>query len=249
MTSAFFIQLRRELGAIYNSPMAYVIFFFFSLIAGSIFYNNLQYLEFGTRISVMQMFFLGVWFWMCLLIMIPLITMRLYSEEYKSGTIELLLTAPVSNWDIVLSKFFSAFVFYVTLWAPTVLYLLVFQWVTGGEVPVKMANTLLCYVMVLSVGAFFLSVGLFASSLTRNQALAAFITFALLLALFFLGLLSMSTSESKFSAFMEYISCYMHMRNYLEGIFDTRPLVFYFSGTALFLALTHRVMAVKKLKI
>ncbi|MEM1158497.1 MAG: ABC transporter permease [Verrucomicrobiota bacterium] len=248
MTSAFFIQLRRELGAIYNSPMAYVIFFFFTFIAGSIFYNNLQFLEMGARISVMQMFFLGVWFWMCLLIMIPLLTMRLFSEEYKTGTIELLLTAPVSDWDIVLSKFFSAFLFYLTLWAPTVVYLLVFQWVTGGEIPVKIPNTLLCYLLVVLVGAFFVSVGLFASSLTRNQALAAFTTFALLLGLFFLGLLGLNMEESKFTAFMEYISCYQHMRNYLEGIFDSRPVIFYLSGTLLFLALTQRLMAVKKLK-
>ncbi len=247
MTSAFFIQFRRELGAIFNSPMAYVIFFFFTFIAGSIFYNNLQFLELGARVSVMQMFFLGVWFWMCLLIMIPLVTMRLFSDEYKSGTIELLMTAPIGDWDVVLSKFFAALFFYLTLWAPTVIYLLVFQWVTGGQLPLKLENTLLCYLLVMLVGAFFVSIGLFASSLTKNQALAAFITFALLLGLFFLGLLSFNMSESKFSPFMNYISCYQHMRSYLDGVFDTRPLVFYLSGTLLFLALTQRVMAVKKL--
>lgn len=248
MTSAFFIQFKRELGAFFNSSMAYIIFFFFTLIVGSAFYNNLQYLELGVRVSVMQMFFLGAWFWICLLIMIPLITMRLFSEEYKTGTIELLMTAPVSDWDIVLSKFFAGLFFYVTLWAPTVVYLFVFQWVTGSEVPLEIPNTLLCYALVVLIGAFFVSLGLFASSLTRNQALAAFITFALLLSLFFIGLLGFNMSESKFSPFMEYISCYQHMRNYLEGIFDSRPLVFYLSGTGLFLALTQRVMAVKKLK-
>jgi ABC-2 type transport system permease protein len=247
MTAAFFTQLKRELGAIFNSPMAYIIFFFFTIIAGSIFYNNLQFLEMGARFSVTQMFFLGVWFWMCLLIMIPLLTMRLFAEEYKSGTIELLMTAPVSDWDIVMSKFLGALLFYLTLWVPTVIYLIVFQWVTGGAVPVKIPNVLLCYLLVTLIGAFYVSAGLFASSLTRNQALAGFMTFAALLTMFFIGLLAFNMGNTGFSSTLEYIASYQHMRTFLEGIFDTRPLVFYASGTVLFLALTQRVMAVKKL--
>ncbi|MGF1678446.1 MAG: ABC transporter permease [Candidatus Methylacidiphilales bacterium] len=248
MTAAFFVQLRREMGAIFASPMAYIIFFFFTLIAGVVFYQNLQYLEYGTRYSVVQMFFLGVWFWMCLLIMIPLVTMRMFSEEYRSGTIEILLTAPVSDWDVVVSKFLGALVFYLTLWAPTLVYLILFQWVTDGAMPVKWSSLLLCYSLVLLLGAFFIALGLFASSLTRNQPLAAFMSFASLLLFFFIGLLSFNMNDSKFSSMVEYIASYRHMQTFLDGIFDTRPLVFYLSATLLFLALTQRVIAIKKLK-
>jgi len=248
MTPAFFIQLKRELGAIFISPMAYVIFFFFTLIAGAVFYQNLQYLEFGTRFSVTQMFFLGVWFWICLLIMIPLITMRSFSEEYKSGTIELLMTAPVSDWDVVLAKFFGGLIFYLCLWAPTLLYLLVFQWVTDGQVPIQWASLGLCYLLVLLIGGFYVSVGLFASSLTRNQPLAAFMSFAFLLIVFFIGLMSFNMPNSGMADALSYLASYRHMQGFLDGVFDSRPVVFYLSCTLLFLALTQRVMAVKKLK-
>jgi len=248
MTRACFIQFKRELGAIFISPMAYVIFFFFTLIAGGIFYQNLDFLEQGARFSVTQMFFLGVWFWICLLIMIPLITMRLFSDEYKSGTIELLMTAPVADWDVVLAKFFGALVFYLCLWAPTLLYLLAFQIVTDMAVPVQWPSLLLCYSLVTLIGAFYLSVGLFASSLTRNQPLAAFMTFATLLIFFFMGLLSFNMPSSGFREVLEYIASYRHMQGFLDGVFDSRPVVLYLTGTVFFLAMTQRVMAVKKLK-
>lgn len=248
MTRAFFIQLKRELGSIFISPMSYVIFFFFTLIAGGIFYQNLQFLEFGTRFSTTQMFFLGVWFWICLLIMIPLITMRSFSDEYKSGTIELLMTAPVSDWDVVLAKFFGGLLFYLCLWAPTLLYVAVFQWVTGSQVPIQWASMGLCYLLVLLIGGFYVSVGLFASSLTRNQSLAAFMSFAFLLIFFFIGLMSFNMSNSGLADLLGYIASYRHMQGFLDGVFDSRPVVLYLSSTFLFLALTQRVMAVKKLK-
>ncbi|MEM6820411.1 MAG: ABC transporter permease subunit [Verrucomicrobiota bacterium] len=249
MSKAFLTQLGRELGAIFMSPLAYIIFFFFTLISGIIFYQNITFLEgFGGRFSLAQMFFLGVWFWICLLIMIPLVTMRLFSEEYKTGTIEILLTAPVSDWDVVLAKFFGALAFYLCLWAPSVLYLLIFQWVSDSQVPIQWPSLLLCYSMVVLVGSLFISVGLFFSSLTKSQPLAAFMSFATLMIYFFVGILAFNVHNSKFSDLLSYISTYQHMQTYLEGIFDTRPLVFYLTAAALFLALTHQILAIKKVK-
>ncbi|MEM6885177.1 MAG: ABC transporter permease subunit [Verrucomicrobiota bacterium] len=247
MTSAFFIQLRRELGAIFNSPMAYVIFLCYTLIIGYIFYTNIQEMEIAPRFSAFQIFF-SSWFWICMFVVVPLITMRTYSDEYKTGTIELLLTAPVGDWDVVMSKFFATFVFYITLWAPTATYMFVFQWVSGGQLSLKVPELMLCYLLVCILGSFFVSFGMFTSSLTKNQALSAFLTFCGMLTLFFIGLMSLRMPDSKFTPFIEYISCIQHMSNFIFGIFDSRPLVFYLSGTALFLALTQRVMAVKKLK-
>ncbi|MBX2825220.1 MAG: ABC transporter permease [Gammaproteobacteria bacterium] len=248
MTSAFFIQLRRELGAIYNSPMAYVIFFCFSLIVGTIFYTNFQGLELNPRATALNMFFSNWWYWICMFVMIPLITMRVFSEEYKTGTIELLLTAPLSDWDVVLSKFFASLTFYLMLWTPVLVYLGLFQWVTDSQIPFKLEETMLCCLIVILIGSFFVSIGVFTSSLTRNQVLAAFLSFCTVLSVFLLGLLTARTPDSKFTPAVEYLSSVQHVYYYLNGIFDSRPIVFYLSGTALFLALTQQVMAANKLK-
>src|SRR5256886_6884297 len=81
--------------------------------------------------SVQEAFFNSVFFWFAFVLIFPLITMRLFAEEFKLGTIEPLMTAPVRDWQVVLAKFFGALVFYLVLWVPTILYFLIFQYITG----------------------------------------------------------------------------------------------------------------------
>jgi ABC-2 type transport system permease protein len=164
------------------------------------------------------------------------------------GTIEPLLTAPVSDWDVILAKFLGCLGFYVILWLPTAVYLASFQWLTANAVPVQWGPVGLCYAMVLLLGMFYTAIGVFASSLTRNQAVAAFTSFAVIVLLFFLSFLTFFTNSPTITEAIEYFSARKHMETFAEGIFDTRVLVWYVSGTALFLALTQRVLAAKRLK-
>jgi ABC-2 type transport system permease protein len=249
MSRAFWVCLKREFGAFFLSPIAYVIFFFFSIINAISFLMCAGAMEQGMRnVTLMQIFFQIPFFWFCIIISVPILTMRLFADEYRMGTIELLLTAPVTDWDVVLAKFFGALGFYVVLWVPTALYYSAYQCVTNGAVPVPWGPLLLCYALVLMLGMFYTAIGVFASSLTRSQAVAAFTSFALILILFFLSFLIYFTTSNNVAEIIEYFSALKHMQTFADGVFDTRVVVWYLSGTVLFLALTQRVLAVKRLK-
>ena len=112
--------LRRELAAFYQAPIAYVILFFFLILNGLSFWFALILLSRGpSELTVTQGFFNSVFFWMAYLLVFPVITMRLFAEEFKLGTIETLMTAPVRDWEVVGAKFLAAFIFYVSLWLPS----------------------------------------------------------------------------------------------------------------------------------
>lgn len=249
MTKGFFVQLKREFGALLLSPIAYVIFVCLAIVNGFSFMQCVYYVSEGVRnFTLMQIFFYIFYFWIALIVLIPALTMRLFSEEYKAGTIEPLLTAPVEDLDVVLAKFFAAVGFYMLVWAPTLLYLVILQIITHNQVPIVWEPILLSYLMVLLVGMFWISIGLFASSLTKNQIIAAILSFTLIGMLFFIGFLSYITKDSSLREMISYIFTLDHMRQFNQGYFDTRPLVFYLSGTFLFLSLTHRVMLSRRLK-
>ncbi|NJK92170.1 MAG: ABC transporter permease subunit [Blastochloris sp.] len=251
MTRAFGVLLRRELGAILFSPIAYVTFVLLYLVNGFSFQFVLEVVSQNgsmQNFTIMQFFFGTFFYWIVVLVSIPILTMRLFSEEYRAGTIELLLTAPVTDWDVVLSKFFSQVLFYLGLWLPTLLYLAIFQWLTKNQIPVNWGPLLLTYAMVLLVGMFYLSIGVFTSALTKNQVIAAFSSFAIIVLIFFSGFLNIGSTDSAFQEFIRYIGALEHMQTFARGIFDTRPVVFYLSFTALFLILTQQVMTMRRLK-
>jgi ABC-2 type transport system permease protein len=233
------------------SPIAYVTFVLLYLVNGFSF----QFLLYAVssngsmqNITIMQFFFSTFFYWIVIIISIPILTMRLFSEEYKTGTIELLLTAPVTDWDVVLSKFFSQVLFYLLLWIPTLAYLALFQFLTKDQIPINWGPLLLTYTMVLLVGMFYLSIGTFTSALTKNQVLAAFGSFAIIILVFFTGFLGFGTTNQNFQELIAYVGVLGHMQNFSRGIFDSRPVVFYLSCTALFLILTQQVMSLRKLK-
>src|ERR1700712_1329773 len=129
--SKFLPLLGREVRSYFYSPIAYIVLVFFLLLSGVDFYFQLSFMnQRPVPYSVQEAFFNSVFFWFAFVLIFPLITMRLFSEEFKLGTIEPLMTAPVRDWEVVLSKFFGAFVFYMVLWLPTLLYFLIFQFVT-----------------------------------------------------------------------------------------------------------------------
>jgi len=249
MTKAFWTLLRRELGALLFSPIACVVFTLFSLVTAYWFLSAVDIMSHGIyNLTVMQLFFRMFFFWFCLVVMIPLLTMRLFAEEYKTGTIELLMTAPVTDWDVILSKFFGALLFYLLLWSHTLLYLWIYQVLTGYANPVEWGALGLSYGMVLLLGSFFTAIGIFTSSLSKNQVVAAFAAFAAISLYFFCGFLAFMRVGENLQQGIQYISALRHMEVYVSGIFDTRPLVLYSSGTVLFLFLTYVVLSVRRLR-
>jgi ABC-2 type transport system permease protein len=249
MTRALWILWKREVGAILHSPIAWVLLTCMSLISGFSFSQCVAYLGQGVKeFTVMQIYFYIFHFWFLLIILVPILTMRLFSEEYKTGTIEMLLTAPVKDGDVILSKFFGVLFFYLLLWIPSLLGLAIFQAVTHQAVPVAWIPLGFSYLMVTLVGMLYLSIGLFTSVLTRNQAVAAMISFTMIALLFFAGFLSYLVRDPGWRDALSYIFTLEQMRSFSAGQFDSRPVVLYLSGTAFFLILTRQVMAGRRLK-
>ena len=185
----FFTLLAREIRSYFYSPIAYIVLVFFLLVSGVDFYFQISFMnQRPVAYSVQEAFFNSVFFWFAFVLIFPLITMRLFSEEFKLGTIEPFMTAPVRDWQVVLSKFFGALVFYIVLWIPTLLYFVIFQAITHQPAASSMGAYLGAYLMLLLLGMFYLSIGCFASVLTKNQIIAAIISFCAITLLFFLGL-------------------------------------------------------------
>lgn len=248
MTRALWILWKREVGAILQSPIAWVLLTCMSLINGFSFSQCVAYLGQGVKeFTVMQIYFYIFHFWFLLIILVPILTMRLFSEEYKTGTIEMLLTAPVKDGDVILAKFFGVLFFYLLLWIPSLFGLAIFQVVTHQAVPVAWIPLSFSYLMVTLVGMLYLSIGLFASVLTRNQAVAAMISFTMIALLFFAGFLSYLVRDPGWREVLNYIFTLEQMRAFSAGMFDSRPVIFYLSGTAFFLILTRQVMAGRRL--
>src|SRR6266480_5802100 len=182
----FHVLLSRELRSYFYSPIAYIVLVFFLLVSGVDFYFQISFMnQRPVGYSVQEAFFNSVFFWFAFVLIFPLITMRLFSEEFKLGTIEPLTTVPVRDWQVVLAKFFGAFVFYIALWLPTLLYFWIFQKITHQPA----ANSTGAYwgscLMLLLLGMFYLSIGCLTSVLTRNQIIAAVISFCAITLLFF----------------------------------------------------------------
>ena len=247
----FLVLLERELKAFFYSPVAYVVLCFFLVVAGFNVYAMVSLLNRGpTEFTLLEAFFNNSIFWFTFLLILPLITMRLYSEEFKLGTIETLLTAPVHDWQVVAAKFASALLFYVVLWLPTALYFGVFQWVTHEPAYSSIGALAGCYLLVLLVGMFYLSIGCLASVLTRNQIIAAVISLVTVELLFFTGLLGfiLPNISQGFRDFVMYFSTVEHMQGFSRGVLDSRPIIYYLSLTILLQFLTFQVFQFRKWK-
>ncbi len=248
----FFTLLTREVRSYFYSPIAYIVLVFFLLLCGVDFYFQLSFMN-GRPVpySVQEAFFNSVFFWFAFVLIFPLITMRLFAEEFKLGTIEPLMTAPVRDWQVVLAKFFGALVFYIVLWIPTLLYFALFERVTHQPAANSMGAYLGSYLMLFLLGIFYLSVGCLASVLTRNQIVAAIISFCAITLHFFSGLVSFIVQDisSATRQLLGYFSAIEQMGTLSRGEIDTRPIVLYVSMTILMLALTHQAFQSRKWRL
>jgi ABC-2 type transport system permease protein len=237
--------VRREFSAYFLSPIAYVVLAVFLAVTGHLFYLTLTQLTASGPKGVefpMQLMLGDEKFWLVYLFIPPLLTMRLFAEERSTGTLEMLMTAPLTDWQVVLSKFFACFAFYIVLWLPTLAYLPVIlnaQTPAGQIDPMPIASS---YLGLVLAGAMFLALGLFVSSLVRSQMVAALISLFLSLGFIVVGIWrpEMDTGSALYRVLF-FFSVPLHFyRDFSRGLVDTRHLVLYVSVAVFCLFLTVR---------
>jgi ABC-2 type transport system permease protein len=246
--SSFWPIFKKELRSYFISPIAYVVMVMFLAIAGYFFYSSFAFFNFigfqamanpmmartlNLTEGVLRPLYgnLGV----ILLFVMPLLTMRLFAEEKKQGTIELLLTYPVRDLAAVLAKFTACLSVYTVMLALTALYpilLLIFAQPEVGPI-------LSGYLGLFLLGAAFIALGALASSLSENQIVAAAITFGVLLLFWVIGW-SSQFAGTGVGRLLSHLSLLEHYENFPKGIIDTRDVVFYLNFMVLCLFLTLR---------
>jgi ABC-2 type transport system permease protein len=238
--------IKREIIAYFSSPLAYIVLTAFLFMQGYVFYIIISYLN-DPRARVMEplrLVFGGtIFFWLFLLFIASIITMRLVAEELRSGTIETLLTSPVTELQVVAGKFLAAVIFYTVLWLPLLIYVLLLSRYTAVDLRVVAAF----YLGVILLGGMLIAVGLFASTLSRNQIIAAVIAFALFFVFFSAGLAEqLLVSSSRARAVLAHMNLWTQMDDYARGIVDTRHVVFTISVALLFLFLASKSLEARK---
>jgi len=241
---------KKEIKTYFTSPIAYVVITVFLVLIGFFFYSliwwfNSQSLQMAQnqyyyqQLNINQMVYSPLFHNMSiiLLLMVPLLTMRLFSEEKKRQTDELLFTSPISVNQIILGKYFaSLFVLLVMLFLTGILSIFVFSY--GNP---EIAPILSGYLGIFLVGAAFLAVGIFFSSVTENQIVSAILTFGALLLFWILNWASYSAG-GMWKGVLNYLSFFQHFDDMTRGILDTTDLVYYLSFIFLGLFLTHSVI-------
>lgn len=212
----------KELRSFFNSPVAYIVIVVFLVILGWFFTSNLFIANLSSLRTVFEMTpFL-------LLFFAPAITMRLISEEKKTGTLELLITKPVKEHEIIVGKFLAAWTLYFFALLPTLCYYLTVS-VIGKLDAGAVAGG---YLGLLAVGAVFLAVSVFGSSITENQVVAFIVSFMIVFGLFMLDKILFYLPGWAVST-LEYVSIDYHFSNIERGVIDTRDVIYYLSAVTI----------------
>ena len=248
--------VKKEMRIYFTSPVAWVIITMFLVIAGYFFYNIFAFYtlasmqsamnpqmgrDLNVTDSVLRPLFSNVS--VILLLLMPLITMRLFAEERRSGTIELLLTYPVRDGAVLVGKYLAALAVYVIMLALTLLYpAIVFYFVR-----LEWGPLLTGYLGLLLMGATFLAVGIFASSLTENQIVASITTFGVLLILWVIGW-SAEYVGGPWGRVLSHLSLLDHFDTFARGVLDTKDVIYYVDVTVVALFLTLRSLEARRWK-
>jgi len=243
-------MMKKEIGAYFSSPIAYVVISGFLLLVGFFFYSlvwwfNSQAMQmaqnpyYAQQININEMVFSPLFhnISIILILVAPLLTMRLLAEEKKNGTDELLYTSPLSVGQIVLGKYFAALVMLAAMLGLTAL-LSIFAFAFGNP---EIAPWLTGYLGLFLMGATFIAIGLFFSSLTDNQIVAAFLTFVTLLLFLVLNWVA-SSGSGTWQSVLGYLSFSQHFEDMTRGILDTKDVFYYLSFSFFGLFLAHSVI-------
>ena len=240
----------KELRAYFHSPIAYLVMTVYAVLCGFVFYNavvfySLQSLRMqamggmgappmSLNENIIRPILSGI-LTVVLLLLIPMITMRLYAEEKRSGTIELLLTSPLTDLQIILGKFLGAFLLYATLVILTFLYFSVLFLYGHPNARPLLANAL----GLVLYGAALLALGMWFSTFTKNQIIAGVVSFVVFLLLFLLDWVS-SFASGLVGRVTSYMALTTHFDNFSKGVIDLTDVVYYASFVVLGIFLTSR---------
>jgi ABC-2 type transport system permease protein len=221
-----FTIFKRELLSLFVTPAAWIVIVVFLIIQGAHFYLMVYHFGQNPELTVdqgpVQAFFgESILFYMPLILLCPGMTMRLFAEERRAGTIETLLTAPVGTTGVVLGKFGAAFVTYVVMWVPTVLYLVILR--RTGDIDWHVAGT--SYLGVALVGAGYLAIGTLMSAMTESQLVAVVLSALVILGLFMIGIGEFLFPSGVLHDVCAYVSVWGQMGELSKGIVDLRRLV------------------------
>ena len=250
----FLAVYSKEMRSYFVSPVAYVIAGVFLFLSGYLFRNilmqfNMLCLQLGQRAQqmggqmpalnlnemvVVQFFAVMDFIW---LLIVPMLTMRLYAEEKKTCTIELLMTSPISSVEVLLGKFFACFSLYSIIVSLTMVYFVILEAYGSPDWGPIFSG----YLGYLFLGATFISVGILASALTENQIVAVLLSFGILL-LFWLIDWSASFAGPTAAKILQYMSFIEHLEDFQRGVIDSKDVVFYLSFSFFCLFLTTRVV-------
>lgn len=231
---------QRELQACFYSPMAWLVMAAYLFCCG---WGAAQYIDMcnTSRMDASMRDMLS-WMEFLALFIVPLISMRLVAEEKKTGTLEMLVTAPVSDTSVVLSKFTGALAFWIVLQVPTYVYVLILEKYANPEY----GSILTGYLGLTLLGALFLSIGLFVSTVSRDQVVAALVSFVLLIAFYTMSNFAISIHSKwlgiDWRAVVSYMGFMAHYESFGKGVLDSRDLTYYLSVTVVFLFLSVRAL-------
>lgn len=224
---------KREMKAYFTSPIAYIFIAAFYLYTGNYFVNfNMAYgsadlsYVFSSAFTIMM-------------ILLPLLTMRLFTEEKKQRTDQALLTAPVNLAGIVMGKFLAATCVFLCAMAIYLLYIVVLYGFAKTLEWATIAGTMLA---LLLLGACFISIGVFVSSLTESQVVAAILSFVIIMFFYMLDLLASMVTNETLSSIMTSLGFYTRYNEFTTGIFDLSSILFFASTIFIFNFLTVRVL-------
>lgn len=209
---------KREIKTYFNSPVAYIVVTVFMLIAGYLFFSQLfleRQAELRSYFNLTPLVFTFI---------IPAITMRLIAEEKGSGTLEMLITMPVRDWEVVLGKFLAGMAMLAAIVGMTFFYAITIM-LLG---PVDRGPVVAGYVGLLLMGGAFVAIGVMASSFTRNQIVAFILAFAISFALFIFGQITQLAPEG-LAPILTFLSISKHFEPLSRGIIDSRDVVYYLS--------------------
>lgn len=226
----------REIKSFFGSPIGYLVIAIFLILNGLflwVFEGDYNILDSGFA-DLTPFFTLSPWI---LVFLIPAVTMRSFSDEKKQGTLELLLTKPLSVWEIVNGKFLGAVLLICIAIIPTFIYVMAISSLGMPEGNIDMGSTLGSYFgLVFLVGAY-AAIGLFTSTLSDNQ-IVAFIIAVFLCFLFYFGFEALATVLPTFSNTIAYLGMQDHFKSMSRGVLDTRDILYFSSIIVVFLSLT-----------
>ena len=233
--------LKKEFNSFFASPIAYLVIGVFLLINGLflwVFKDDFNILNAGFA-DLNPFFYLSPW---VLLFLIPAVTMKSFADEFNNGTIELLKTKPISNWQIVLGKFGGSFLLVIIALVPTLVYVYSVYQLGNPIGNLDVGSTFGSYIGLLFLVATYVSIGLFTSTLSKNQ-IVAFILGVFITFLLFYGFDAISNSFANESLTIQQFGMYEHFKSISRGVIDTRDILYFISVTIFFLFITKQQLA------